>query len=261
MLVDCHCHLTHEKFKNDLDKVIERARKSGVKAIITSGVNVPTNRETLELSKKYDFVKASLGLYPIDLLGNSSDGTGLSRQIEPFVLDEELKFIKKNKDKIVAVGECGLDFAWDKKYHSKQKENFEKIIKFVEKLKKPIIVHSRKAERECLDLLESSRLKKVLLHCFSGNKKLIQRGYDLGYYFSIPTVIVRLQHFQTLVGMVDMSRLLTETDSPWLSPYQNKRNEPRFVEESVKKISEIKQLNKEEVENIIFMNYKKIFLQ
>ncbi len=260
MLVDVHAHLSHERFSKDLDKVIERAKKVGIKAIITSGVNVPTNREALKLSEKYDFVKASLGLYPIDLLDLSSDESGLSRQVEPFILEDEFKFIKKNKDKIVAVGEVGMDFAWDKKYHDKQKKNFEKIITFAEKLKKPIIIHSRKAEKECLDLLESSKLKKVLLHCFSGNKKLIKKAEELGYCFSIPTIIVRLQHFQTLVEMVSMNQLLTETDAPWLSPYPGKRNEPSFIIETIKKISEIKKLNKEEVEKIIFMNYKRFFL-
>lgn len=257
MLVDVHCHLFHEKFKSDLDKVIERARKNNVKVIISSGVNAPTNRETLEIAKKYDIVKASLGLYPIDLLGKQ-DEVGLTRQIEPFVLEDELEFIKKNKNKIIAIGECGLDFAFSKEY-DKQIKNFEKIISFAEKIKKPLIVHSRKAEKECLDLLESSKLKKVMLHCFSGNKKLIKRGYELGCYFSIPTVIVRLQHFQTLVEMVDISRLLTETDAPWLSPYPDKRNEPSFVFEVIKKIAEIKKLDKKEVENIIFMNYQNLF--
>jgi len=260
MLIDVHAHLSHEKFSKDLDKVIERAKKVDIKAIITSGVNVPTNREALEIAKKYDIVKVSLGLYPIDLLDLSSDEIGLSRQVEPFVLSDELKFIKKSKDKIVAVGEVGMDFAWDKEHHNKQKKNFEKIITFVEKIKKPMIVHSRKAEKECLDLLESSKLKKVILHCFSGNKKLIKKGYDLGYYFSIPAVIVRLQHFQTLVDMIDMSKILTETDAPWLSPYPGKRNESSFIVETIKKISEIKKLDREEVENMIFMNYKKIFM-
>ncbi|MAG50455.1 hypothetical protein CL621_02325 [archaeon] len=260
MLVDVHAHLSHEKFSKDLDKVLERAKKVGIKEIITSGVNVPTNREALKLSEKYDFVKTSLGLYPIDLLGLGSDESGLSRQVEPFVLEDELKFIKKNKDKIISIGEVGMDFAWDKKHHDKQKKNFEKIITFAEKLKKPIIIHSRKAEKECLDLLESSKLKKVLLHCFSGNKKLIKKGEDLGYCFSIPAIIIRLQHFQTLVEMVDMGKILTETDAPWLSPYPGKRNEPSFIVETIKKITEIKKLTKEEVEKIIFMNYKRFFL-
>ncbi len=261
MFVDCHCHLGHSYFKDKLDDVIKRAKKAGVKAIITSGVNVTSNRKALEIAKKYDIVKCSLGLYPIDLLGKMPDAVGLARQTQPFVLEEELKFIKKNKNKIIAVGEVGMDFFWDTNFHNKQKKNFEKIIKFVEKLKKPIIVHSRKAEKECLDLLESSKLKKVLLHCFSGKKSLIRRAYDLGYYFSIPAIIVRLQHFQTLVDMVDMSKLLTETDAPWLSPYPDKKNEPSFVKETIKKISEIKKLNKKEVENIIFMNYQKLFLR
>ncbi len=260
MLVDVHAHLDHIYFSDKLDSVIKRARKNGVKKIITSSVNIPSGKKALEISKKYDIVECSLGLYPLDLLGEMPDETGLVRQIEPLTLDEGLNFIMKNKDRILAVGEVGMDFKFSKE-EKEQKENFEKIIKFVEKLKKPIIVHSRNAERECLDLLESSKLKRVLLHCFSGKKSLIKRGYDLGYYFSVPAVINRLQHFQVLVELVDINKLLTETDCPWLSPYLNKKNEPAFVKEAINKISEIKNLNKKEVENIIFMNYQDLFLK
>ena len=132
MLVDVHCHLTHESLKNQIDDVIKRAKEKGVVAIIASGVNAPTNREVLELAKKYpDIVKCSLGLYPIDLLGLETDEVGLTRQIEKFDLDEELEFIKKNKNKIVAVGESGLDYHWDFEHHEEQKRNFKEILAFV----------------------------------------------------------------------------------------------------------------------------------
>src|SRR3989344_1031990 len=99
ILVDDHCHLMHELYKGKLDEVIERAKKSGVKAIICSGVNVPTNREALEIAKKYaPLVRASLGIYPIDALGLAPDESGLSRQKGPIDLDAEFDFIKKNKD-------------------------------------------------------------------------------------------------------------------------------------------------------------------
>lgn len=245
VLVDVHCHL---QFIEDVDEIINRARKNGVVKIVNSGTNPEGNRLSLEFAKKYKIVEASLGLYP-----------SFSKE-KKNIIEKELEFIKKNKNKIISIGECGLDYQIpeDKK---KQKDMFLKAIELCEKLKKPIIVHSRKAEKECLDLLESSKLKKVLLHCFSGKKSLIKRGYALGYYFSIPANIVKLQHFQTLVGMVDMSKLLTETDAPWLSPYPDKKNEPAFVKETIKEISEIKKLNKKEVENIIFMNYQKLFLR
>lgn len=260
MLVDVHCHLTHELFKKDLDEVIQRAKSAGVKAIVCSGVNHPTNLEALELAKKYDIIKCTLGLYPIDLLGLMPDETGLTRQLEPIPLEEEFEFIKKNKENIAGVGECGLDFHWDKEQHDKQKENFQKIIGFAEKLNKPIVIHSRKAEGDIIEMLQSSTLKKVVLHCFEGRKHIIKKAIDMNYSFSIPCSILKMQHFQLLVEAAPIQQLLTETDAPWLSPFPGKRNEPANVIETVKKIAEIKVLSLEETQNLIFMNYQRMFL-
>ena len=124
-LVDIHCHLNHDDYKSILDQVIERAKQAGVKKIITSGVNVPSNRTSLQLAEKYDIVECTLGMYPIDLLGLSPDETGMERQTESFDLDKELEFIKQNKDKILGIGEVGLDYHWDKEHHEQQKKNFQ----------------------------------------------------------------------------------------------------------------------------------------
>lgn len=261
-LIDIHCHLNHDRLKNDLDEVLDRAKKAGLKVIITSGVNVPTNREVLRIAEKYDIVKCSLGIYPIDALNikiDALDEIGLTRQSEPFDVDEELEFIKKNKNKIVAVGEAGMDFKYLKQYEKEQRENFQKVISLVEKIKKPIVVHSRSAEDACIEMLESSKLKKVVMHSFGGRKSLIRRAADNGWSFSIPPVIARLQHFETVVSLVNINQLLTETDAPWLSPVQGERNEPKNVIESVKRIAEIKRFTAEETANNVFLNYKRMF--
>lgn len=259
MLVDVHCHLTHESFKNNLDEVLKKAKKAGVATIITSGVNVPTNREVLALSKSNPMIKCTLGLYPIDLLGDT-DETGLARQVEPFDLEKEMKFIEHHKDEILGVGECGLDYFWDKEKHEIQKTNFEKILKFVKRINKPIIIHTREAEADCIDLVEKSGVKKVLLHMFEGNKKLIKRAEELGYYFSIPAILNKNSHFRMLVEMVNINQLLTETDAPWRGPTPGLTNEPANVAETVKYIAEIKKMDVKEVENILYMNYQKFFL-
>lgn len=250
----------HESFKEKIDEVIKRAKDSGIVAIVVSGVNVPTNREALNLCKKYpDIVKCSLGLYPIDLLGLKPDESGLTRQIEKFDLYDELEFIEEHKNEIVAVGECGLDYHWDKKYHEEQKRNFEKILAFVKKVNKPIIVHSRKAELDAVELLEKSGVEKVILHMFEGRKNLIKKAIELGYYFTVPTNIQKSQHFQMLVEMVPLNRLLTETDAPWMSPVKGMLNEPCNVTDTIKKIAEIKKIDAMESENIVFMNYQNLF--
>jgi len=263
ILVDIHSHLDHARFNKDLDEVIERAKKAGVKSIITSGVNSRTNRLVLDLANKYDIVHPSFGLYPIDALAKEleqGESDGFVRDTEPIDVDKELGWIKENKDKCIAVGECGLDFHWVKDKNKEQKEVFQKVINMVEKINKPIIVHTRKAELECVEMLESSKIKKIILHCFMGRKYLIKRAADNGWSFSIPPVITRLQHFETVTELVNINQLLTETDAPYLSPFQGQRNEPAFVEETIKKIAEIKKMNVEEVANNVWMNYQKVFL-
>lgn len=261
-LVDIHCHLNHQKFDEDRDEVVQRAKEAGVKVIITSGVNVPTNREVLELSKKYDIVKCTLGVYPIDALNikiDALDECGLTRQVEPFDVDKELEFILSKKDEIVGIGECGMDFKYLKEYEKEQRINFQKCIDCAEKLRKPIVVHTRAAELQCVEMLESSKLKKVILHSFGARKPVIKRAADNGWSFTVPAVIARLQHFETLVSMVNINQLLTETDAPWLSPVAGLRNEPMNVLESIKKIAAIKKFNVEETADSVFLNYQRLF--
>ncbi len=237
-LIDVHSHLDIIK---DLDSVIKRAKQADVKAIITAGLNKETNRKTIEISQKYDIVKASLGIYPTDNLEG---------------VDEETEWIKKQD--FIAIGEVGLDYQ-ELEDRKNQKIIFEKFIELAEKTKKPIIIHSRKAEKDVVDMIESSRLKKVILHCFCGAKSLIKKAADNNYFFSIPCIITRSQQFQELVKEVELKQLLTETDAPYLSPFQGKRNEPAFIVETIKKIAEIKRLSIEGVEEQIFNNAKKLF--
>lgn len=260
-LTDVHCHLNHKDFQDDLDKVIERAKKAGVKAIVVSGTNTEANKQVLELAQKDPIIKVSLGMHPIDALGLSEGETGIPKQLQPINLEEEFKFIEENKHHILAIGEVGLDFHWDKEHHQKQKEIFRKIIQFTIKINKPIIVHTWDAEEDCINILEEEVNGQipVILHCFGGRKSLISRAKELGYYFTVPPSILRIGNFQTLVKKVDLKQILTETDAPWQSPYKGKRSEPAYVMETIKKIAHIKKLTEEEVAEQIWQNYKRVF--
>lgn len=250
MLVDIHCHLDSKEFESDLDLVIKRAKQQGLKVIINNGLNLQTNKKTLELAKKYkDIIKASLGLYPID-----AQNTDLSK------IDETLNHILKNKNKIIAIGEIGLDFSYSPDI-KKQIQVFNKIVFLAEKIKKPIIIHSRDAEKEIIETLSNSNIKHKILHSFGGSKELITKAEKNNFYFSIPPSIVRSSNFQTLVSMVSTSNLLTESDSPYLGITRDKRNEPSNIAYTIKKISQIKNLDESETKNIIFSNYQKIFLK
>lgn len=250
MLVDVHCHLYMEQFDEDRDAVIQRAKEAGVVVIVNSGTEYTTNVQTLELTKKYDVIKASLGIYPTYV-----------EKLSEEEFDRDLKFITKNKDNIVSIGEVGLDYHNTQEEHLKkiQQDRFHAILEQLNKLKKPFVLHTRKAEKDVIDIVESKSMKNINLHCFTGNYKLVKRAIGNGWCFSIPPNIVNSHHFQGLVDMAPLSQILTETDAPYLSPPPKQRNEPSFITFTIKKIAEIKKLTEKEVANIIFMNYQKLF--
>jgi len=268
-LIDVHCHLDHARFKKDLHSIIERARKKNM-LIITSGVNPATNKLALEIAEKYDIVKVSFGLYPLDALEKEiehaeklNDESSFPRDLQAFNLNKELEYLKKNKNKFVAIGEIGLDYNWPEyqteKIKEEQKDNFKKILKVVKELDMPVVIHSRKAEQDAIEILEELKINKVIMHCFSGKVSLIKRAADNGWFFSIPPIITRLQHFQTLVSIVPLNQLLTETDSPYLSPIAGERNEPANVMFTIKEIAKIKKLSEKEVADSIWENSKRLF--
>ncbi len=246
MLVDVHSHLHHCKFDSDRDKVIRKSAEKGVVKIIENGLDLKSNKKVLDLAKKYEIVEAALGLYPTEAVN-----------LDEVQLNASLEFIKQNKEKIVAVGEIGLDYlrGGDKE---KQKKVFFELISLAEKIKKPVIVHSRRAEEDVVDILESSKLKKIVLHCFCGKFDLVKSAADNGWFFSIPPNIVRDAHFQKLAKEVNINQLLSESDAPYLGPKVGERNEPSNVIYVIKKIAEIKGFDENEVENNLFLNYTRL---
>lgn len=245
MLFDVHAHLNYKSFDSDRDEVIARAVKAGVVAVIENGTDVESNRKVLELVKKYSIIKPALGVYPSEALMMSDEE-----------LDKELEFISKQE--IVAIGEVGLDF-YKVPNHERQEKIFMKFITLAKKMGLPLIVHSRGAEDRVFELLQQEGAKRVVMHCFSGSPELAEKIEKAGYMFSIPPAIVNSKKFQKLVRNVSVSRLLTETDSPFLSHIPKQRNEPMNVEVTLKKISEIKKIEFSELQKIFFMNFQRFF--
>ncbi len=247
MLVDVHAHLDDKQFKDDLDVVIKTAEENNVLYIINNGVDPDSNRKTLELSKKYKIIKPALGFHPTD-----------SEKFSEEIIEKEIEFIQKNKKKIFAIGEVGLDYHWEHR-RDRQRKIFLKFIEISEKNKLPLIIHSRKAEKDVIDLLGSSKIKNVILHSFEGNKALIKQADEKNFKFSIPPSALRSDHFKSVIKNISFQNILTETDSPYLSAIKNERNEPSQVKHTIKLISEIKKITVEETEKIIFMNFKNFF--
>ncbi|MEM4268099.1 MAG: TatD family hydrolase [Candidatus Woesearchaeota archaeon] len=258
MFIDLHCHLDHYLFESDIPIIISNARKAGIKHLVVSGISPKSNRFALSLAQKFpEIVKASIGLYPIDALQNEILSSNVHKEILEFSVDSELEFIERNRRKIVALGEMGLDYKTGERKDD-QKHLFIRQLELAKRLRKPVIIHSRHAEEDVLDILGGYKLN-VVLHCFSGNKRLVKRASDLGYYFTIPTHVVRSQQFQDIIRAVPLSQLFCETDSPYLSPFANRRNEPAFVVESYKKIAEIKGTTLLETGHSIYMNWQRVF--
>ena len=249
-IVDVHAHFTYNNFNKDIDKVIKNMKSAGVSKVISNGLSFEDNKNVLKLSKKYDIVDAALGLYPTEA------GTISNKD-----LDKILNQIEENKTKIVAIGEVGLDYYWTKEDAKKQrqKEVLSKIIKLANKINKPLIVHSRNAELDTVEIMKSAKVP-VIMHCFCGNLEATEKANKYGYYFSIPVTIVRSKTFKKLVKRVGISRLLTETDAPFLAPKPGERNDSSNIGLTIQKISEVSDIDEKSISNKILSNYNKLFI-
>src|SRR3989339_195427 len=226
--IDIHAHL---EFFDNLDKIIKKAKKRNVKIILANGIDVETNKKVLAFAKEYPEVQACLGIYPANAL-----------KLIKKEIDSEIKIINENKDKIIAIGEVGLD------------------LKLAKDLDKPIFIHSRKAEKETVDLLETLNYNKIIMHCFNGKLNLVEKGIHRGWFFSIPASVKFNEQFQEMIKIIPIEQLFCETDAPFLHPDKKFPNEPANVIESYNKIAEIKGIPLADVEKKIEENYRKLFL-
>lgn len=241
MYIDIHAHL--DRLEN-IDRVIEEAKKSGVKKIITCGIDLQSNKISKELCK-YPEVQCIMGLHPLDTEKNPHE-------------KEIIQFIEKNKDEIIGIGEIGIDLK-EKTNFEQQKNIFEKMIKLAIKLDKPVLVHSRKAEQQCIEILEKLKAKKVIMHCYSGRKNTLKIIQENNWFISIPASIKYNEQFQLFAKLMPLENIFCETDSPFLHPDRKLKNTPKNVVEAYKKIAEIKNIPIKKVEKQIEDNFKKLF--
>lgn len=244
--IDLHAHLDFFS-EEKISEIIKKSSNVGVKKILANGVDLESNKKILQISEKHPEVFPCLGVYPVE-------GVEMSEEM----FKENMDFIRKNKDKIYAIGEVGLDLKEIPKLE-KQIENFEKVINLSKEINKPLIVHCRKAEKEVIDLLEKKQTKKVVLHCFMGKLRHLQKIRDRGWYLTIPTCVKNSEHFQKIIEKFPLNQLFCETDSPFLHPDKKPNNTPENVIESYKKIAEIKSIPIEKVEKQIEDNFKELF--
>jgi len=249
-MIDAHCHLDSKNFAQDIDKVIQRARAE-LNGIITCSITPEGLEYSLKLSRKYrDFVYITSGIYPAKTASISDEE-----------LRQSLELIASAKKDIVAVGEVGPDFyrVKDARGRERQLRVLSRYLQLAEELSLPIVIHAREAEQQALNVVKNSKVN-VIFHCYSGSVELMKQITERGFYISLPTLVCYVDHHQKLAGKADLDHLLVETDSPPLSPYREiKRNEPLFVKEAVKKISEIRGMGQIELGNITEENTRRAY--
>lgn len=215
--------------------------------MINSGVDYSTNARSLELADKYEFISATLGLSPNTL-----------PEIKEPELKKLLEQIENNADHAIGIGEAGLDYyhCKDAPTRNQQAKVFRQVIDLAASLNKPLVIHSRDAEQQALDMVK--HLDKVIFHCYSGTLSTMKEAIDRGFYISIATNVCRSGQHQILARNVSLDRLLIETDSPFLSPRRG-RNEPSFVLDSVRLIARIRGIEPQELARITAENTKRIY--
>ncbi|MFF2450312.1 TatD family hydrolase [Neobacillus sp. NPDC058068] len=252
MLFDTHAHLNDSQYNEDLLEVIERAQHEGVSNMVVVGFDRPTIGRAMELAESYEFIYACVGWHPVDAID---------------MTDEDLVWIEElaSHPKVVAIGEMGLDYHWDKSPKEIQKEVFRKQIQLAKKVKLPIVIHNREATADIVEILKEEGAEEVggIMHCFSGSPEVAKECVKMNFYISLggPVTFKNAKKPKEVAAEIPLDKLLIETDCPYLAPhpFRGKRNEPGYVRLVAEEIAEIKGLTFAEVAETTTRNAKKLF--
>jgi TatD DNase family protein len=252
MLFDTHTHLNAEQFEEDYKEVIERAREAGVSKMVVVGFDQPTIKKAMALIEQYDELYASVGWHPVDAID---------------LTEKDLDWIEAlaKHPKVVALGEMGLDYHWDKSPVDIQKEVFRVQIQLAKKLKLPIIIHNREATQDIIQILDEEGAKDVggIMHCFSADWEAAKQCLDMNFHISFggPVTFKNAESTREVAKKIPLDRLLVETDCPYLSPhpFRGKRNEPARVRLVAEQLADLKGISLEELAQITTQNANRLF--
>ena len=251
-MIDSHCHLDHEPLLSDLANVIQRSKDVGIKKLLTISTSFESFSIIKDLIKIDEMIYGTIGIHPHE----SSKDIITSSEI--------IKNLKEN-EKIIGIGETGLDFYYNNSEKEKQISSFKEHIEASIETNKPLIVHSRDAEKETFDILNEYKNEKfkILMHCFTGSKEFSEKLLTLNSYFSASGIITfkNSLDLQNTFKSIPMDNILIETDSPFLAPVPNrgKKNEPAFIDFTATKLAEIKNITKEDLIKKTTDNFNKLF--
>jgi TatD DNase family protein len=246
-MIDVHCHLEQKDYEKDRDEIIEKCKKE-LKAVITCCCHSDDFDLTMEMVEKYkNFVFATVSIHPEYI-----------KEVNEEVVENFFKKIEENKEKIVGIGETGLDFITkEPEWREKQKELFVKFIDLAKNLNLPLVIHARKAFKEAIEVLEKSGARNVLMHFFT-QKDLLPKIIENGWSISVNTTLLSSKNIKKIVRDLKIEKIMTETDSPWLGP-NGQRNDPRSIKLVVEEISRIKKMKIEEIDKITTQNAIEFF--
>ncbi|MGL4646791.1 TatD family hydrolase [Cetobacterium sp.] len=247
-LVDTHCHLDNEKFDEDRLEVIERI-KENLEFCVNIGYDLVSSKKSLELAKEYDFIYAVIGVHPIDIAEYNEE------------VEKELEILGKNP-KVVAIGEIGLDYHWMTEPKEVQQERFKRQLELAERLNKPVVIHTRDAMEDTVNILKEYPNITGVIHCYPGSLETAKQLVDR-FYLGIGGTLTfkNSKKAVEVVKDIPLDRIVIETDCPYLTPepFRGKRNEPIYVEYVAKKIAEIKEISVEDVTKVTTENAKKLY--
>lgn len=254
---DSHAHLDDEKFNEDREELIEEIKKSGIDKFISAGYSLEGSKKGIELANKYDFIYTTSGISPNDIPQTEEELWKTLKEIE--------KMAQENK-KVVAIGEIGLDYYWEKeeKMRKLQKIAFIEQIKIANKIDLPIVIHTREAVMDTIQILKENYVEnKGIFHCCPLNRELVKEALKLGFYISFagPITFKNSKNANEIIEIVPNDKILIETDSPYLAPepVRGTRNNPINVKYIAQKIADVKKLSLEEVSEMTYANAEKIF--
>jgi len=251
-MIDSHCHLDHEPLISDLNNIIQRSKDVGIKKLLTISTSIDSFSKIKQLIHKDDIIYGTVGIHPHESNNNVLTSSQLVQNF-------------KDNEKIIGIGETGLDFYYNNSDSEKQISSFKEHIEASIETNSPLIVHSRNAENETYEILNSYKNNnlKILMHCFTGSKEFSKKLLLLNSYFSASGIITfkNSTDLQDTFKSLPLEKILIETDSPFLAPVPNrgKKNEPSFIDFTAAKLAEIREISKSKLIEITTNNFNQLF--
>ncbi len=245
MIFESHAHYDDKRYKRDRDEVLKECFDEGITKIVNIGADINTSIASVKLAKQYDFVYATVGVHPHDVQNMTNEDIEILKELS-------------QEEKVLAIGEIGLDYYYEHSDRESQRKWFIEQLKLANELDLPVVIHSRDADQECYEIVKKYCPKKAVIHCFSGSKELALQYIELGCYIGVGGVITfrNAKKLIEVVKAIPLEKILLETDAPYLTPepFRGDRNVSTYLKIVAEKVANIKEISVENVESTTFCN-------